>query len=166
MKPNFELVTELQTLTRRDFPVADPTLLQPVGSNPLIDGEFLELNANYMLTRDAAIAGFTQVGATKESANIMLFPLHTERGRYDTQAIGKANVLMLGMYEAETQVADLTGLVVGAPLTVQTLTGAWAGKRGLKLKVAADGVVVVGYVSKLVAGSGKLRFVHFGNALV
>src|SRR5512136_1874683 len=98
MRPNFELVTELQTLTRRDFPLADPTLLQPIGVNPLVDGEFLELDVNYKLARVGNIA---QVGATKESATRLVFPVHTERGRYDTQAIGKTNVLYLGSYEAE-----------------------------------------------------------------
>lgn len=84
--PNFELITELQTLTRRDFPVADPGLLQPLNANPLVDGEWLELNGNYQLVRGADAGG-----------SMLVFPLHTERGRYDTQAIGKANVLFLGI---------------------------------------------------------------------
>lgn len=162
--PNFELVTELQTLTRRDFPLADATLLAPVGANPLLDGEFLELDANYKLARNAAIAGHTQVGGTNEGANPLVFPVHTERGRYDTQAIGKVNILMLGMYEAETKIVDTTGLVVGDSLTVQGITiGGVAGKRGLKKQVAAAGVIIVGYVSKVL--TGKVRFVHYANQL-
>lgn len=164
MKPNFELVTELQTLTRRDFPIADVTLLQPVGANPLLDGEFLELDPNYKLARAPEITGHEQVGGTKEGANMAVFPVHTERGRYDTQAIGKVNILMLGMYEAETRVADVSSLVVGDQLTVQTITvDGVAGKRGLKKIVAASGVVVVGIVSKVL--TGKVRFVHFVNVL-
>jgi hypothetical protein len=165
MKPNFELVTELQTLTRRDFPLADSTILAPIGANPLLDGEWLELDANYKLARKAAIAGHDVVGGTAEGGNMMVFPVHTERGRYDTQAIGKANILMLGMYEAETRVADVTGLVVGDALTVQDVTvDSVANKRGLKKIVAGSAVVVVGYVSKVL--TGKVRFVHFGNRLL
>lgn len=166
--PNFELVTELQTLTRRDFPLADPTLLQPLSANPLIDGEWLELTDKYTLDRVPDITGHTAVGGTKEGANLLVFPVHTERGRYDTQAIGKSNILMLGMYEAETKVVDLTGLNVGDFLTVANLgagAGAYQNKRGLAKQVAASGVVIVGIVSRLVANSGKARFVHFANYL-
>ena len=78
--PLFELVTELQTLTRRDFPLANPALLQPLNANPVVEGEFLELDANYKLARGSG-----------EGISPLAFPVHTERGRYDTQAIGKAN---------------------------------------------------------------------------
>lgn len=165
--PNFELITELQTLTRRDFPVADPTILQPLGAAPLLDGEWLELDGNYKLARKPEITGHTAVGGTKEGANLLVFPVHTERGRYDTQAIGKVNVLYFGMYEAETKVADLTSLNVGDALTVADLgagAGAYQDKRGLAKK-AGSSVVVVGYVSRL-PGGGKVRFVHYANILV
>lgn len=158
--PNFVLISELQTLTRRDFPLVDPTLLQPLGSNPLLDGEFLELaTASYALQR--ASAG---VGGTHEGSNANQWPVSTERGRYDTQAIGKTNVLMLGMYEAETTIANLTSLVVGSALTVQDVTIGGQAKRGLAILTGAagTGVVVVGYVSRL-PGGGKVRFVHMGN---
>lgn len=157
--PNFTLISELQTLTRRDFPLADATLLQPYNSNPLLDGEFLQLDSNYKLARAAA-----GVGGTKEDPWYNLFPLFSERGRYDTQAIGKATVLMFGMYEAETQVADLGGLSVGDALTVQDVTVGGLTRRGLAKKVAATGVVVVGYVSRL-PGGGKVRFIHMTNQM-
>jgi hypothetical protein len=164
MQPNFELITELQTLTRRDFPIADTSLLAPVGANPLLDGEFLELDANYKAARLPEVTGHTGVGATKEGANALVFPVHTERGRYDTQAIGKVNLLMLGMYEAETKIVDATFLASCQPgdrLTVQNVTyGGVAGKRGLAGKTGAA-VIVVGYVSKVL--TGKIRFVHFAN---
>jgi hypothetical protein len=159
MRPNFELITELQTLTRRDFPLADPSLLAPVGTNPIVDGEFLELDANYKLSRSGGIG---QVGGAKESATPLLFPVHTERGRYDTQAIGKVNVLFLGMYEAETALATAGGLSIGDPLTVQEIGS--PAKRGLAKAAAGSGVTVVGYVSRLPA-DGRVRFVHFGNVL-
>lgn len=150
--PLFELVTELQTLTRRDFAMANPALLQPLNANPLVEGEWLELDANYKLARGSG-----------EGVMAPVFPVHTERGRYDTQAIGKANILMLGMYEAETQVVDITGLTLGAVLTVQDVTVSALTKRGLKLQGATAGRVAVGFVTKLYGSTQKVRFVHFGN---
>lgn len=157
--PNFELITELQTTTRRDFAVADSTVLPPLNSNAILDGEWLEIDSNYKLARGAAGVGGTHEG------NAPAYVVHTEKGRYDTQSIGKTNVIMLGMYEAETKVADLTSLSVGSMLTVQDVNVlGYATRRGLKLKTGAS-VLVVGYVSRL-PGSGKVRFVHFGYQLV
>lgn len=151
-KPNFELVTELQTLTRRDFYLAVDTILNPLDANPLLDGEWLVIDANYKLAR-----------GTGEGTDPNVFPVHTERGRYDTQSIGKTNVLMLGMYEARTRVYDSTSAVLGSALTVQDVTvDGVASKRGLKLDAAGAGRVRVGYITKLLDG-GYVRFVHFGN---
>ncbi len=148
--PNFELVTELQTLTRRDFYLANSALLNPFDSNPVLDGEWLVIDSDYKLARGSG-----------EGTDPNVFPVHTERGRYDTQAIGKVNVLMLGMYEAETKIYDSTSLVVGSPLTVQDVTISALTKRGLKLDASGSGRVRVGFVTKLL--TGKVRFVHFGN---
>lgn len=149
--PNFELITELQTLTRRDFYMTDQTLLNPFNANPVVDGEWLVLDTNYQLVR-----------GTGEGTDPNAFPVFTERGRYDTQAIGKANVLMLGMYEAHTKVYDSTALALGSPLTVQDVTYQSLTRRGLKLEGVTAGRVRVGYVTKLLDG-GFVRFVHFGN---
>lgn len=156
--PNFTLISELQTLTRRDFPPADATLLQPYNGNPLVDGEFLELDGNYKVARGAA-----GVGGTHEGDSALVYPLFTEKGRYDTQAIGKSTMLMFGMYEAETSVATVAGLALGDALTVQDVTFQALTRRGLAKKVAAGGtgIVVVGYVSKIL--TGKVRFVHYAN---
>ena len=148
--PNFELVTELQTLTRRDFPLANTGLLQPLSANPLVDGEWLELDANYMLARGSA------------STSPLVFPVHTERGRYDTQAIGKVNVLFAGMYEAETAVFDGTGLSFGDALMVADVTFGGLTRRGLKK--ATSGSAVVGYVTRL--PTGKVRFLHRGTTIL
>lgn len=157
--PKFVMISEVQMTTRRDFPLESPALLQPLASNPLVDGEWLELNGNYKLARGAAGVGGTHEG---DVANV--FPLFAERGRYDTQSIGKAPVIMFGQYEAETEVATIAGLSVGDALTVQDVTVDGLTRRGLAKKVAAagTGVVVVGYVSRL-PGGGKVRFVHFAN---
>lgn len=155
--PNFELITELQTLNRRDFSVADPTLLKPLASLPIVEGEWLELNANYALARGT--------GTSPAS-----FPVHTERGRYDTQAIGKTNVLFSGQYEAETSVIEgaVGTFVVGhmvklAPVT----TGPHTGRVGIKIctgGVPVTGDVVVGVVTKANATTGKVRFLHMSTA--
>jgi len=157
---NFELITELQTLTRRDFPIADEASLNPLGTRPLIEGEWLELDSNYKLAR----AGDNNASTVDEGTSPNVFVVHTERGRYDTQAIKKVNVLMLGMYEAETLVVDQTGpLALGDMLTVQDITYGGLVRRGLKKNTGStSGRVVVGYVSKIVS-STKVRFVHMGN---
>lgn len=151
---NFDLVTELQTVTRRDFPLAAETILKPLSANPLLDGEWLEIDGSYKLARGAGS------GASKEGI-VPAYPVYVERGRTDTQAIGKVTVLMLGMYEAETLIVDTAGpLAVGDALTVQEVSIGGVAKRGLKKVGAENGRVVVGFVSKI-SGS-KVRFVHFG----
>jgi len=145
--PNFELITELQSIIRRDFPVASASLLEPLASNPLIDGEWLELNSSQLLVRGSG-----------EGSSLLVFPVHTERGRYDTQAIGKANVLFAGgSWQASTKVVDTAGLVVGDLLTVQDVTIGGLTRRGLKKKSGAN-KAVVGVVTKIIS-SGQIEFV-------
>lgn len=151
MPAHFELISDLMSLNRRDMPLAAENILNPFDANPLIEGEFLEQNASGQLAR-----------GTGEGVSALVYPVHTERGRYDTQAIKLANVLFLGMYEAETKVADLTALAVGDELTVQDVTYLGGTKRGVKKAAAQAGRCIVGVVSKL-PGSGKVRFVHFAN---
>jgi hypothetical protein len=157
--PAFNLITELQVCIRRDFPVAVESILSPLDSAALLEGEWLELDANYMLKRGAAAVG----------AVAAVFPVHTERGRYETQAIKKTNVIFAGQYEAETLVhlADLTGYVAGDPLHVGDVSYAgYATRRGLiKATVGtAIGTPIVGWVTKI-TGTGataQLRFLHTG----
>lgn len=142
---NFEMVTEVQGLLRRDFPMADKTLLNPNNANPLIDGEFLNLDSAYSLIRGAdGSFGF---------AHFM------ERGRFDTQAIGKTMVLFGGTYEANTRVFTAAGLTLGgklqisASVTVDALT-----RSGLANYSSGE---VVGYVTRLPANNGNLlRFMQ------
>jgi hypothetical protein len=156
--PNLVLISELQTLTRRDFPVADGTVVPPLNSNALVDGEWLELNSSYALARGAA-----GVGGIHE-ANKPSYVVHTERGRYDVQALSKVNVLFMGMFEAETSICAVAGLSVGDPVTVQDVNIlGFATRRGLGAKTGAA-VLVVGYVTKL-PGNGVIRFVHTGFEL-
>jgi hypothetical protein len=158
--PLFELITELQTLHRRDFPVADETMLAPLTVRPLVEGEWLELNSSYQLAR----GGDNNSGTADEATQYNVFPVHTEKGRYDVQAIKKVNVLMFGTYEAETQIVNTTSLVIGSALTVQDITIGGIVRRGLALTGATANRIIVGYVSKI-TGS-KVRFVHMANVKV
>jgi hypothetical protein len=160
MRPNFELITELQTLQRRDFAVAITGGLKPYDSAAIVDGEWLNLLASYKLDRGADGDKYP-----------LVFPVHTEKGRYDVQAIQKASVLFLGMYEAESAVYDTTGsYAVGDKLVVKTVPAAqtFTGKRGLAEAAAATaGQVIVGIVTKAPsAGNARVRFVHFGNSFL
>jgi hypothetical protein len=158
--PNFTLITELQVTLRRDFPLAVPGILNPLDSQPLVEGEWLELNSDYALVR----------GSTSPATTLAMFPIHTERGRYDTQAIQKATVLFAGPYEAETLVhGDLTGLGIGDSLEVTNITDAGGITRRGLIK-AVSGKAVVGFVTKLpgttATGVGMLRFLHLSNFIL
>ena len=157
---NFELITELIPLTRRDFPVDDDSILSPNNVRPLVDGEFLQLNSDYKLER----GGDNNASTPDEGTNPNVFPVHTERGRYDVQAIRMASVLMLQMYEAQTTIVDTTSLVVGSVLTVQDISLGGIVRRGLALGGSTSGRIVVGYVSRIVGT--KVRFIHYANQKV
>lgn len=159
--PLFELISELQTLNRRDFPVADESMLNPLSARPLVEGEWLELNGSYQLVR----GGDNNAGTADEATQYGVFPVHTERGRYDVQAIKKVNVLYMGMYEAETQIANLTSLAVGSALTVQDVNIGGIVRRGLAVTGSTSGRIIVGYVTRL-PGSGRVRFIHMANVKV
>jgi len=153
--PNFELITELQVCIRRDFPLAVPGILNPYDAQPLVEGEWLEFDTNYLLARGA--------GAGVSCA---VFPVHTERGRYETQAVQKTNVIFAGQYEGETAMFDTSGsYTIGAELMVDDVTIGGIVRRALK--PATAGHAVVGFVTK-VTGTGaaaKLRFLHTGTYL-
>lgn len=148
--PNFVLVTELQSLIRRDFYLANEALLQPFNANPIVDGEWLVINSDYKLARGAG-----------EGTDPTVVPVFTEKGRYDTQAIGKVSTLFLGMYEAQTKVITTAGLALGSPLTVQDVTFEALTRRGLAVEGVTAARVRVGYVTK-VSDGGYVRFVTRG----
>lgn len=150
LAPNFTLISELMSVQRRDFDLAVTDLLNPINANPLVDGEWLNLNTSYQLQRGAG-------AYTKPS-----WPVFMERGRYDTQAIGKTMVLFGGFYEAETRVADLTGLAVGDYLEVKDVTVDALTKKGLAEPTSSARHWVVGVVTRL-PGGGKVRFWHNGG---
>lgn len=146
MVENFRLHSPVEKVERRDFPVADRSILNPNGANPLLDGEFMELDAT---TPSKVI----RAGGLKLS-----WAVYAERGRSDTQAIGKVPLLYMGVYEADTLIMDATGLAHGDPLMVDDVTISALTKSGLK-KHGGGADLVVGYVLRLPSQNGnKLRF--------
>lgn len=136
--PYFKLISEVLPVQRRDFYLADPTLLNPNNANPIIDGEWLTLDSGYKLVR----------GSSEQAAPA--WQVFAERGRYDTQAIGKTVLLFIGGYEAESAVADLSNMAVGNALVVADVTVGVAGKRGLvKLGTGSGQHLVFGYVTRI-----------------
>jgi len=165
-KVNLEPVSDVLPITRRDFPLADPTLSDPLNAVALVDGEWMTLDANYKLIRAAAI------GTPGARATLRSFPLFAERGRYDVraQADKKMPILFLGSYEFDTRVFDSSvalgsGAAITAvlqPLKVATITVVSAGRNFVGLVGhggSADTDPIVGYVTRLPsANGGKLRF--------
>ena len=164
-KVNFEPVSDILPITRRDFAVADPTLVNPINALALVDGEWLTLNSSYQLLRAST------VGAIGNVATALSFPLFAERGRYDTQGIAgtKMPVLFLGSYEFDTRVFDASVAVGGGALitaVLQPLKVATVGIGGRNYSGlvghggAADTSPIRGYVTRLPASNGgKLRFI-------
>ena len=54
-RENFRLVTPVERVERKDLKLADTALANPNNANPLLDGEFLEYDANYKCVRAGGI---------------------------------------------------------------------------------------------------------------
>lgn len=143
---NFRLHSPVEKVERRDFPVADRSILNPNGANPLLDGEFMEHDAT------------TPTKVIRGAGLKLSFAVFAERGRSDTQSIGKVPLLYMGAYEADTLIMDDTALAHGDPLMVNDVTIATLTKSGLK-KHGGGSELTVGYVLRLPSQNGqKLRF--------
>lgn len=168
-KVNFEPVSDMLRVQRRDFPLADKTLSDPLNAVALVDGEWMTLDSNGKLVRGADIATLGTAGAGGR-ALVRTFPLWAERGRYDVRALadGKMPLLWLDQYEFDTRVFHATDAVASGaaittmmqPLKVATIA---IGSRNYCGLVghggSADTAPIVGYVTKLpAANGGKLRF--------
>jgi hypothetical protein len=149
--PHLNLLSPVLPVDRRDFYMDDPTLLNPNNANPIIDGEWLSLDT----TSGKLIRGSGTLAT-------MSFQVFSEKGRYDTQPIGKVTTLFLGGYEAETDVYTSTGLAINSFLVVGDVTVGGLTKKGLiKLPTASGSYLVVGSVTKL--PTGKVRYVKFAS---
>ena len=145
--PFLQLISEVLPVQRRDFYLADVTLLNPNNANPVVDGEFLTLDASYKLLR-----------GTGEQAT-PAWQLFAEKGRYDTQSIGKAPVLWMGGYEAECQVVNTAGCAVGDALVVQDVTFQSLTRRGLaKLGAGGGEHMLFAYVTRVLTSPTRLRY--------
>jgi hypothetical protein len=143
---NLKLITPVERVWRKDMPLNDRTLLQPSNANPLIEGEFVEWNA--------------QKKAIRASGDNLAFAVWAELGRTDTQPIGKVPVLYMGGYEADTLIFDSTAMADGDPLMVDDVTITSLTKSGLK-KHGGGSELVIGYIIRLPANNGsKLRFMQ------
>ena len=168
-RENFRPVSDLMMICRKDFAVADPTLVNPLNAIALTDGEWLSLNAVGKVQRA------TNITVLGDVAKTICFPMWAERGRTDVQALSarKVPVFYMGQYEAETRIFDAT-TVVGAgaamtallqPVKVATIqaTVMGAGVRNFTGLVGAsydDPDPIVGYITALPANNGgKLRFI-------
>lgn len=161
---NFEPVSDMLKVDRRDFPLADPTLADPRGANPLVDGEWMIINDSYK----AAVAA--DRGSAGNVATLHSYLLFAETGRYDVQANAgkKVPLLWMGDYEGDTRIFDAAvALSGGAAITfsgqglkVASITLSGLVKIGLVGHGgSADTEPVVARVSRLPASNGgKLRF--------
>ena len=149
---NFILKSPFADLMVKSFELVDTTLLNPTVSDPLVMGEWLEINdITYKMKRGTG------------DATVPSFVFFQGQGSYDIQAIGKAPFLFLGPYEADTLVFDSTGLTsVGLPLMVTTISfGGSTIIRGLKLNDTPATKYTVGYVTRLPAyNNNYLRFMR------
>ncbi len=164
-KINFEPVSDILPVQRRDFPLADRTLADPTNAVALVDGEWMTLDATNKLVRAAAVA------TPGDIATVRAFPLFMEKGRSDVQALSmvKTMILWLGDYEFDTRIYDASVAVSGGaaittmmqPLKVATVTIGSRNYVGLVGHAgSADTDPIVGYVSRLPAtNGGKLRFI-------
>ena len=99
----------------------------------------------------------TSKHAVRSDGSQLSWVVFGERGRTDTQALGKVPVLYMGRYEADTLIFDTAGgLALGSPLMVDDVTYSGT-KSGLKLKAGGD--LTIGYVTRMPSTNGlKLRF--------
>lgn len=144
--PYMTLITEVLPIQRRNFPLASQAILNPNNANPLLDGEWLELDSTYKLKRGAATPQATPA-----------WQVWNERGRYDTQAIGQTTVLFIGGYEAETTIVEPTGIAVGDALIVTDVTVGGLTKRGLDKIGAAATFLIFAYATRVIS-STKIRY--------
>lgn len=164
-KINFEPVSDVLPIWRRDLPLAVPALADPLNAVALVDGEWVTLDSAYKWVRASNVA------SSGDPALVRSFPVFAERGRSDRQATSAklTTALMRGEWEFDTRVYDASAAIgsgaaittVMQPLKVATIV---IGGRNFSGIVghggSADTHPVVGYVTKLPAtNGGKLRFI-------
>lgn len=166
---NFEPVSDVNPIHRRDFPLSDPTLADPSNAVCLVDGEWMTLS-NTGGSSFGKLVRAADIATPGTVADTVSFPLFAERGRYDIMAMAerKMPVLFLGQYEFDTRIFDASAsLGAGAaitgmlqPLKVATITLGSRNYCGLVGSAYDDNAPIVGYVTRLSTNNGgKLRFI-------
>lgn len=157
MSLNFNLISEFQTIHRRSFELNERAILKPSNVRPLVDGEFLQHDAAYKMARGGDNVE-TIPGTPDNEAAVPSFAWFAEKGRYETQAIGKGPLLYLGDYEADTVIMNATGLTLGEAVSVWDIDIGGIVRRGL---AALSAGYRVGYVTRLPAtNNGYVRFIR------
>jgi len=156
------LVTEFQGLVKRDF--ATGIDLSPTAAIPLLDGEFLAMSTTAATQGQLVRVANLAVGvADGDCCTFPTYAVSTERGRYDTQAIGKATVLFGGFYEADFRVWDLTdngNIAVGDHMVVGNCNpdlgdAATPARSMLTTNGRAASDVVVGWCTRAPSNAGN-----------
>lgn len=167
-KINFEPVSSILDVDRRDFPLVDKTLADPLNSVALVDGEWMTIVTGYKMQRAAAITG--NLGDPALVAAVRSFPLFAERGRTDVRAMAdvKMPILWRGTYEFDTRIFDAAATYGNAgaaittvmqPLKVATIAIGSRRYCGLVGSAYTSTDPIVGYVTRLpTENGGKLRF--------
>lgn len=167
---NFEPISDMITVVRRNFPVVDRTLIDPYNAAVYVDGEFMVVTNEQKIQRATDLT----LDGAKVAYNANIVPSYlwwAERGRTDVQALGSGTLLYAGWYEGETRIFKSTAKAdgnptenypaityVGQPLQVATITVGTRTLSGLVGAVDAT-VMAVGFVTRLPAtNGGKLCF--------
>lgn len=146
----FELVDPVTPLNRGVYVLADKTLLHPDNANPLVAGEFMQLDADgNMIRGDGSVPAFAVLDGY---------------GRADTQALGSVALLTTGQYIANTYVYDaVASPALGNKLMVATVTNAaksLASKSGLKIHGGGTEIICGFVLRPAASNNGYLQFIR------
>ncbi len=156
-KVNFEPVSNVLAIQTRSMTLADPELANPLGANPLVDGEWLSYDGAGKAIRAADISSGGNAAAA------ISWPVWAEKGRYDNQALGerKKSVIYLGAWEFDTRIYVATSMAVGHRVAVASITingVIYAGLVDNGTMASPGAGITVGVVTRLPAANGnKLR---------
>jgi hypothetical protein len=184
-KINFEIVAPSHTALviknyELDFAGASmPASLDPRNTSStlprLIDGEWMKFNAaGTKLTRGNADASGVSAGAATPLSQALVFPIWAPVGDYSVQASGVMPVIMIGTFEAWTQMyrysgtaaTPLTGFAVGDRVCVANgapESGASAKHSVLIQKTSAtqeNQIAATGMTVGIVLGKDNTRGLH------
>jgi hypothetical protein len=91
-----KLVTPINDVHRRDYTLADTTLLDPTEADSLHHGEWMQMNSSAKLARPGSLA--------EEVKNAYM--VFTPKGSYDAQALAKVAVIFSREFEVDTDMFD------------------------------------------------------------